>query len=120
MKDVADPTLLDQLAALFGPGQPADPQEAINLLSPTEYFILDLLIVRGPSYGLELVKRSDGKLKRGTVYVTLDRMEQSGTISSTVEDSERGPRRKYIVTGLGMRVAQAQRIAGAAMKWAWA
>ena len=31
-------------------------------------------------YGLELVQLSDGQLKRGTVYVTLQRMEAKGLI----------------------------------------
>ena len=59
-------------------------------------------------YGLELVARSKGKLKRGTVYVTLGRMEEKGYISSSLEDPPPRaggmPRRLYKPTTLGHRV----------------
>lgn len=54
---------------------------------------------------MELIEASDGRLKRGTVYVTLDRMEDKGLVESWTEDAPEGhrgpPRRKYRVTGLG-------------------
>lgn len=65
-------------------------------------------------YGLELVQRSDGQLKRGTVYVTLGRMEERGLVSSRREDraNEQGPpRRLYTMTGTGERLLQAARAA---------
>jgi hypothetical protein len=34
-------------------------------------YLVDMLVSEGPMYGLQLVERSDGALKRGTVYVTL-------------------------------------------------
>lgn len=74
-------------------------------LSSKQAKILDLLTSMGDSYGLELVKSSDGTLKRGTVYVTLDRMEDRGLVESWLEDApagEQGPqRRKYRPTGQG-------------------
>ena len=74
-------------------------------LSSKEARVLDLLTSRGASYGLELVRASDGDLKRGTVYVTLDRMEDKGLVESWSEDAEPGrqgpPRRKYKATGHG-------------------
>ena len=39
------------------------------------------------AYGLELVSASRGRLKRGTVYVTLGRMEEKGYITSRLEDA---------------------------------
>lgn len=80
------------------------------LPSPTEYQIMQLLIARGERYGLQLVKDSDGKLKRGTVYVTLGRMEDKGLVESREEESTPDyigiPRRLYKVTGLGVRASR--------------
>ena len=76
-----------------------------------ERLILDLLISSGPLYGLELVARSDGALKRGTVYVTLSRMEAKGFVTSEQEEMPAGaiglPRRRYRPTGLGERALRA-------------
>jgi DNA-binding PadR family transcriptional regulator len=59
-------------------------------------------------YGLELVGKSDERLKRGTIYVTLGRMQEKGFIDSRqeAEDPSRPgiPRRLYKPTGYGMRV----------------
>ena len=56
-------------------------------------------------YGLELVAASDGELKRGTVYVTLARMEEKGFISSRLDDDPPPfgglPRRLYTPTSYG-------------------
>jgi PadR family transcriptional regulator PadR len=75
--------------------------------SATETMILRLIVTRGESYGLALVKASDGKLKRGTIYVTLQRMQEKGLVDSREEESTPEyigiPRRLYKVTGLGER-----------------
>jgi DNA-binding PadR family transcriptional regulator len=69
-------------------------------------------------YGLQLVEESNGKLKRGTVYVALGRLEEKGYVSSRREagDSDapgqRSPRRLYRPTGLGAKVFQALANAG--------
>lgn len=80
-------------------------------LPPKERLILELLVSRGPTFGLALVDQSGGALKRGTVYVTLGRLENKGLISSEQEPVHPGaiglPRRIYKVTGLGERVLQA-------------
>ena len=80
-------------------------------LPPKEKLILELLLSEGPSFGLALVERSSGALKRGTVYVTLGRLENKGLISSEQEPTHPGaiglPRRIYRVTGLGERVLRA-------------
>lgn len=76
-----------------------------------ERLILELLVSSGPLYGLELVDRSDGGLKRGTVYVTLGRMEAKGFLTSEQETLPEGaiglPRRRYRPTALGERALRA-------------
>lgn len=82
-------------------------------LSRTQALILELLLDVGrPMYGLELVKAAGSHLKRGTVYVTLDRMEDKGFIESRREaDAGDGPvRRVYLPTGLGQRVLAAREV----------
>jgi DNA-binding PadR family transcriptional regulator len=83
----------------------------IPSLPPKERLILDLLLAQGPLFGLQLVSLSDGALKRGTVYVTLGRMEAKGFIRSEQEAMPPGaiglPRRLYYPTPLGERVLDA-------------
>lgn len=79
-------------------------------LSRKEFKILELLISKGEMFGLEMVEASEGELKRGTIYVTLQRMGDKGYTESREEPRpmpEIGiPRRKYWATGLGERVYQ--------------
>jgi DNA-binding PadR family transcriptional regulator len=79
-------------------------------LSGTEQVILQLLRGR-EMYGLQLVEASRGGLKRGTVYVTLGRMQEKGYVESRQEERSAGaiglPRRLYRPTGLGLRVLDA-------------
>lgn len=86
----------------------------IPSLSGKEELVLDLLGRSKESYGLELVTASNGELKRGTVYVTLARMEDKGFISSRLDDepppSGGLPRRLYTATSYG-RELHAARIA---------
>jgi len=84
-------------------------------LSLNEALIAHLLRQSAPNplFGLELVRRSsDGelKLKKGTIYVTLERMEKKGLVSSELETAppphiKEGdfyiPRRMYRLTPLG-------------------
>ena len=80
----------------------------IPSLPAKEALILELLVQESELYGLQLVAASKGRLKRGTVYVTLGRMEDKGYITSRLEDppAEAGglPRRIYQPTSLGRRV----------------
>ena len=80
-------------------------------LSPKESLILQLLVRDEEAYGLELVTASRGRLKRGTVYVTLGRMEDKGYITSRLTEPppEAGglPRRVYTPTPLGRQVLDA-------------
>ncbi len=50
-------------------------------LSPKESLIVEELLRGDELYGLQLVAASRGRLKRGTVYVTLGRMEDKGFIT---------------------------------------
>lgn len=66
-------------------------------------------------YGLELVRESNGKLKRGTVYVTLGRLEEKGFLRSYRPSNERHPgipRPRYSLTGLGQRALEAADLMG--------
>jgi DNA-binding PadR family transcriptional regulator len=80
-------------------------------LSPKELLILELLSQDPAMYGLQLVAASRRRLKRGTVYVTLGRMEDKGYITSRLEaappDVGGMPRRLYEPTALGRRVLAA-------------
>ena len=79
-------------------------------LSEKEYLILDLLRAGIERFGLELVKESQGSLRRGTVYVTLSRMAEKGYVKSRQEKSPKDPgmpRRLYKITGEGARALRA-------------
>ena len=77
---------------------------------------MNLLIAEsGRSYGLELVKKSEGALKRGSVYVVLGRLEERGYVESKLEEQKPGvaqPRRLYKPTGAGVKVFRALESAG--------
>ena len=79
-------------------------------LPAKERLILERLVER-PAFGQQLVDQSGGALKRGTVYVTLSRMEAKGFVTSEQEAQPAGaiglPRRIYRVTGLGERLLAA-------------
>jgi DNA-binding PadR family transcriptional regulator len=60
-------------------------------------------------YGLELSKAAD--LASGTIYPILARLEKAGWVSSEFEDIDprvagRRPRRYYLLTGEGARLAE--------------
>ena len=87
-------------------------------LSSIESVILDLL-QDGTRFGLELVEASAGRLKRGSVYVTLARMEAKGFVESWQEERHPGaiglPRRLYRATPYGIEVRNAYRHLQAAL-----
>lgn len=76
-------------------------------MSRTESLVMELLRGR-ERYGLELVDASAGALKRGSVYVTLARMEEKGFVDSRHEErAQRAsglPRRLYRATPYGRKV----------------
>lgn len=96
----------------------------INKLSSAETVIAHLLDEsRTPLFGLELVRRSppgDLQLKKGTIYVTLERMEKKGLVTSMMETTppahiEPGtfyiPRRMYTLTETGKQALAVTRTA---------
>ena len=91
-------------------------------LSSKERIVLELLAARkGRMYGLELVAQSGSRLKRGTVYVTLGRMQKKGLIQSEPEkfadDSGLVPRRMYRATPYGLRVLRVWTTAARSLAW---
>ena len=89
---------------------PEDNQERLQFprLSRKEFAILEMLISKREMFGLEMVEASNGELKRGTIYVTLQRMSEKGYIDSRQEarlmPEVGNPRRKYWATGLGEKI----------------
>src|SRR5688572_6241132 len=96
-------------------------RDSLPALPAKERLILELLTSSGPLYGLQLVELSDGRLKRGTVYVTLGRMEAKGYVESEQEAPAPGaiglPRRIYRPTGLGQRVLRAWTVLARELAW---
>jgi DNA-binding PadR family transcriptional regulator len=80
---------------------------------------LDLLLMgvlrHGPAHGYAIISalrdRSDGDfdLAEGTIYPALHRLEESGTITSSVELANGRRRRTYALTAHGRRAFAAQR-----------
>lgn len=88
-------------------------------------FVAMRLLVGAPKelYGLQMVELSDGQLKRGTIYVTLNRLEEKGYVTSKKEPEKAGiaqPRRLYKATGLGARVFRAVEVSRVSLKEAFA
>ena len=87
----------------------------LPILSAKESLILELLVGAKEMYGLELVATSGGALKRGTVYVTLGRMEDKGYVVSRLDGAGAPggglPRRMYAPTALGREVLGAWAVA---------
>ena len=97
-------------------------QERLPVLAVTERLILELLCQSAHEmYGLELIEASGGKLKRGSIYVTLQRMAKKGLVESR-EEVRPAPeigiaRRMYKVTGFGQRVLRAYEMAEYSLEW---
>jgi DNA-binding PadR family transcriptional regulator len=78
---------------------------SIPSLSAKEAEVLDSL---GDleKFGLQIVDESGGNIARGTIYVTLGRMEEKGFVTSRPDPSSAGmpgiPRRLYRATPLGV------------------
>jgi DNA-binding PadR family transcriptional regulator len=72
-----------------------------------------LLSVSREMYGLQILEEADGLLKRGSLYVTLQRMEDKGLVESHQEERPKPevgiPRRLYKVTGVGASAFNAYR-----------
>ena len=87
--------------------------ERLPSISPVESLVLDLVESR-ERYCLELVDLAGGRLKRGSVYVTLGRMEAKGFVTSRQEERAAGaiglPRRLYRATPYGLKVRDAYQL----------
>jgi DNA-binding PadR family transcriptional regulator len=74
-----------------------------------------LLTEHDELFGLQMVELSGGRLKRGTVYVTLGRMQEKGYLDSRQEPLPPGaiglPRRLYRPTGFALRALAAWKAA---------
>ena len=84
-------------------------------LSVKEFLIMEMLVENKKMFGLEMVEHSEGDLKKGTIYVTLQRMLDKNLLDSIAEErgvDETGiARRMYFPTNYGERVFKAQEIA---------
>jgi len=89
----------------------------IPRITNTESLILQILLDKSgiEAYGWELLEASDGKLKRGSIYVLLNRMEEKGFIESRKEKQRKGarglPRRMYKLTAMGQKTMAAWSVA---------
>ena len=59
--------------------------ERLPQFSRAEQVIVELLVEHEELFGLRMVELSEGRLKRGTVYVTLGRMQEKGYLESRQE-----------------------------------
>ena len=79
-------------------------------LSKQEEVILEMLFGGQDLYGLEMIQKSEGKLKLGSVYVYLAKLEKNKLVSSKLEPLREGeygkPGRLYEITGSGKAVYQ--------------
>ena len=95
--------------------------ESLPPLSATERLILEMLAAEGELFGLQMVELARGRLKRGTVYVTLGRMEQKGLVQSEQEPQPPGaiglPRRIYRPTAYGERMLRAWTLLVKELAW---
>lgn len=83
-------------------------------LSPKEHLTLHLLVDRGEMGAQDLVRHSGGELKRGTIYVTLNRMDEKGYVESRHEKTPRlpgGPRRLFQAAEDGAQILHALELA---------
>ena len=89
--------------------------EVLPKFSATERLIVELLTEHEELFGLQMVELTGGRLKRGTVYVTLGRMQEKGYLESRQEPLPPGaiglPRRLYRPTALALRALAAWKAA---------
>jgi PadR family transcriptional regulator PadR len=86
-------------------------KQSIPSLSAKEAEVLALL-AGGEMFGLQIVEASAGGIARGTIYVTLGRMEEKGFVTSRPDPKSAGqpglPRRLYRATPLGAAALRAR------------
>ena len=85
-----------------------------------ETVVLSLLAEHGELYGLQLVGLSDNALKRGTIYVTLARMQDKGFVrvlrDKHASEHAGMPRPRYKITAQGERSLRAYQLAREALR----
>ena len=72
---------------------------------PTKERLILERLVEAPAFGQQLVDQSGGALKRGTVYVTLSRMEAKGLSSRRSKRLSRQERLDYRDASIVCRLA---------------
>lgn len=88
-----------------------------QMLRPNESYELKAIVASGlesPAVftwsGQSLVRASEGRLKEGSIYVTLQRMEERGLVTSRREMPDDGSlcvvKRLYALTPVGLSVLQ--------------
>jgi DNA-binding PadR family transcriptional regulator len=77
-------------------------------MSHIEQIIAQLLRTHRRAYGRELIELSGGALRIGTVYVTLQRMQEAGFITSQAETTLERAKRFYTLTEYGRAVLSAE------------
>jgi DNA-binding PadR family transcriptional regulator len=88
--------------------------------TPTETIVMRLLqdTPRG-AYGLDLVERSNGTVKRGSVYVLLGRLQEKGFVRVLPKRPEPDypgpPRPRYQLTAEGAQVISVAEAVGMAL-----
>ncbi|MBS0417035.1 MAG: helix-turn-helix transcriptional regulator [Proteobacteria bacterium] len=85
--------------------------------TPTEMVVMRILQGKpGGAYGLEIVAASNERVKRGSVYVLLGRLEEKGFVRVLKTRPEPGydgpPRPQYQLTAEGTRVMTAAEAIG--------
>jgi PadR family transcriptional regulator, regulatory protein PadR len=92
-------------------------------LSNKEALIVEQLIDGSERYGLQMVEDSKGGIKLGTIYVTLQRLQEKGYVTSRPEPRSEGEpgvaRRLYRVTDLGEKMYAAHQMAAIALQEAF-
>ena len=84
---------------------------AIEFPCSKEALVLQLLSESPDLYGLQLVEKSKGRLSRGTVYVTLMRMEEKEYIVSRKADpGAEVSARLYRITQHGRQAMEPERL----------
>lgn len=72
-------------------------------ITETEAAVLALIDENAGSYGFDIVKRSNGEIKLGSIYVLLQRLTKKGFVTSEKLFDGQTARRVYRTTPAGLR-----------------
>jgi len=84
----------------------------LKIPPPKELEVLKIIQEEGKIYAVEIVNKSKGEIKKGSIYNLLDRLAKKGLIGPRVKASKGDlynrffikPRFYYTITALGKRV----------------